>query len=168
MVNVVNMRWSMLSVVAMSAACMRPAGPAEPKPSPAALATQPVEWAQRDPAAPLIPPSVKHLQIVITPGWSNDEHYAWLISEGTEVIALYHLTAKDLTEVISATTRLYAAASNGAVDRSSFVMIGSIHAPSPPPPGPPGMPPFYVGQVIQAAQGVNRAAAGLERSAAGE
>ena len=84
------------------------------------------------------------------------------------MIALYHLTAKDLTEVISATTRLYTAASNGAVDRSPFVMIGSIHAPSPPPPGPPGMPPFYVGQVIQAAQGVNRAAAGLERSAAGE
>lgn len=155
-----NFRWSMLLVVVMAAACLRTAAP--PKASPAALATQPVEWAKRDPSAPLVPRSVKNLQVVITPGWSNEEHYAWLVSDGTEVVGLYRLTANDIGPLIAEATRSYAASTTDPLDRRSFVMMGSIHSPPPRPPGPPGMPPFYVDRVIAAAVNMNRAAAALD------
>src|SRR4051794_16807280 len=116
---VVNFRWSILLVTAMAAACIHTAAP--PKASPAALATQPVDWAKRDPSAPLVPPSVKHLQVVITPGWSNQDHYAWLVSEGTEVVGLYRLTANDVGQLIAEATRSYAAVSTDPRDRGSFV-----------------------------------------------
>jgi hypothetical protein len=97
---------------------------------------------------------VKHLQLVITPGWKNGEHFTWLISGGTDVVSVYHSTGKDLSEIVSEVVQV--SFSPGAVlDRRSFVILGSFKGPPPPPPDPGGFPGSYVEGVFNAAFRLN-------------
>ena len=157
----VKQRWSMLLIGVFVAACAaRTGGPPEaPKPSREALAAKPIEWSQRERGAALVPASVKRLQMVITPGWEKGEHLAWLISDGTEVIAVYHSTGNSVGEIVDAVAHVVYASEGGVADRLSWVLMGAFNPrPPPPPPGPGGMPQIYVEQVMGTAWRLNRQA----------
>jgi hypothetical protein len=154
-------------------ACVGSAKPVlAPKASEAALATKAIPWEKRDQRTPLVPASVKQLQLIITPGWDKDEHVAWLIADGTDVIAAYQSRGNELGEVVDTVTKIYVASASPA-NKMSFVMMGSYTPrPPPPPPGPGGMPQIfpqiYVEEVMRAAWNVNHEAARVNATAIGE
>jgi hypothetical protein len=156
---VTNLRLVTLSISFVFVACAAQAsGPSGvPKPSRAALAAKPVEWAKRSPGTLLVPSSTKHLQLVVTPGWTKQEHFAWLIAEGTEVVTVYRSTNKDLGEILGEVLQRYFPSSSFQ-DTRSFVILGSIKGPPPPPPDPGGFPVPYVESVLAAAFRLNREA----------
>jgi len=160
---VVKLRWSMLIGIFVAACGARSGGPPQaPKPTREALAAKPIEWSQREPGSVLIPASVKRLQMIITPGWENGEHLAWLISDGTEVVAVYHSKGNSIGEIVDAVTHLIYASGGGVADRLSWVLMGSVNPrPPPPPPGPGGLPQIYVEQVMGTAWRLNRQAEAL-------
>jgi len=170
---VVKTRWLTLLIGLVVGACSGSARPVlAPKASEAALATKAIPWQQRDPRTPLVPASVKQLQLILTPGWDKDEHVAWLIADGTEVIAAYRSTGNDLGELVDAVTKTYVASASPA-NKMTFVMMGSYTPrPPPPPPGPGGMPgifpQIYVEEVMRTAWNVNHEAARVNATAIGE
>jgi hypothetical protein len=161
-----NMRYASLVIFVMSAACAaRSAAPtaaptaapsAAPPASRAALEAKPVVWARRDPAVAVIPLTIERLQVIITPGWARGEHFAWLISNGTEVIRVYRCASTEIGEVVDAAIRTIYPTVGTPLDQASFVIVGSIHTPPPPPPDPSGFPGIYVEQVVRTAWNMNR------------
>jgi hypothetical protein len=140
-----------------------------PKPSPAALAAKPVAFTRRDQITAVLSTSITHLQLVITRGWARDEHFAWLISDGTNVLSVYHITASNqLGDVIGAVVNTVYPTVGTPLERASFGVMGSIHAPPPPPPPEPGgFPQIYVEQVLTAAWRMNQEQVRLATPAAG-
>src|SRR5258706_8777192 len=101
--TVVNVRASILILMCvMAAACAaRGAGPpSAPPPSPKVLATKIVAWDARDTAPLALPAQALHVQLIITPGWARDEHYAWFVSNGTDVVAVYRCTDSQRSEIL--------------------------------------------------------------------
>ena len=154
---------SLLLISVMITACgARSAGPpAAPKASRAALAAKPIEWSKRDPAVPIWPASVSHGQLIVTGGWAQGEHYAWAISEGTDVVAVYRCTTDQLGEIIDLAGRAFRPTVSKPGDEASFVILGSFKQPPPPPPDPGGFPGPYVEQVLHAAWTANYEATAL-------
>src|ERR1041385_90737 len=48
-----------------------------------------IEWSKRDPDAPLVPAAARRAQIVVTGAWSADDHLIWVVSDRTELRAVY-------------------------------------------------------------------------------
>jgi hypothetical protein len=158
---------SLLWISLMIAACgARSAGPpAAPKASTAALAARPIDWARRDPAAPVVPASVTHLQLIITPAWAKGEHFAWLVSSGTEVVVVYHCTTAEIGAIIDVSRRAFVPTEGSPLDKTSYGVLGSFNPPPPPPPDPGGFPGPYVESVLHAAWSMNYEAEALEAQA---
>jgi hypothetical protein len=103
-----------------------------------------IEWSKRDPDAPLFPATARRAQIVITGAWSTDDRLIWVVSDRTELRAVYW--TRSATE-LSAALALIARATENIGFQSLFhaylahgggAVIG--HGPGGPPP-PPGIPP---------------------------
>jgi hypothetical protein len=93
-------------------------------------------------------------QLVISGGWQPDERFAWLIADGTKVIAVYRTTTQDeLDELVAKVTRGLVFATVGSPDdKNSWGIAGAIKIPDPPPPPEPGgFPEYYVDRVMTAA-----------------
>ncbi|HEX7837793.1 MAG TPA: hypothetical protein VF469_10035 [Kofleriaceae bacterium] len=151
-----------LMACAVTACAVRAAGPTTatvvPPPSQQVLATKVVAWS-RDMAPRALPAQVKRVQLILTPGWAEDEHYAWLISDGTELVAVYRCTAGQRGEILDVTSRLVMPVVGTPLDKIAFGVLGSIKPPPPPPPGPGGEPGLAVERLPQAyVQGVRQAA----------
>lgn len=154
--------------VSLIAACAGRAGgrPMSPRPSPAALATTDVEWSKRVPTASLWPASARHLQLIITAGNQRGQHYAWFITNGTDVVAAYNVRDVELGDLIikAVTDAQPTVAMPGA--SASFGVLGSIWGPGPPRP-PHAFPEPYVVRVLDQAWRMNREAlAGDHQTAA--
>jgi hypothetical protein len=166
---VVNVRFASLLIVLLTSCAARPApstGASGPPATRAALDARPVVW-KRDSSVALLPTSIRRLQIVITRGWSAGERYAWLISDGTDVIRVYRCASTEVSEVIDAAMRTVYPTVGSPLDKISFGVVGSIHAPPPPPPPDPGgFPGIYVQQVMHTAWGMNREQVQFDEAAA--
>lgn len=167
-----------LMACAVTACAARAAGPATvlaaPPPSQQVLATKVVAWS-RDMAPRALPAQTKRVQLIITPGWARDEHYAWLISGGTELIAVFRCTTTQRSEIFDAASRLVMPTVGTPLDKIAFGVLGSIKPPPPPPPDPGGepglvverLPRAYVLGVLQDARNLNAEQARIEGEAAG-
>jgi hypothetical protein len=156
---VVNVRYPILLNAIFAAACAaqsaRPGTIATAPPaSRAALEAKPVAWTRT--SAELFPKSLGRLQIVITPGWADGEHYAWLIANGTDVIRVYRSRSQEIGEIIDAAVRTVYPTVGTPLDSLSIGVVGSIHKPPPPPPDPGGFPELYVQDVMRTAWGIDR------------
>jgi hypothetical protein len=155
----VNLRWSML-VCAVLAACQpRPPEPQIPR---SAFAAKPAAWSRTSLEALTVPKTAKHLQLIVTPGWAKGEHFAWLIADGTEVLAVYRTLTSELGEVIDEASHRYFSNVPSIIDSRSFVILGSYKPPPPPPPDPGGFPGGYVQSIMLTAQALNKEALRLE------
>jgi hypothetical protein len=153
-------RGILLWVTMMVMACApRAVGPVAPKPSRGALEAEPVDWAKHGALA--IPESAKHIQLIITGGFKRDEHFAWLIVNGTEVVGVFRASPNEVDDVLGTAAGAARAAVSSPIDTASFAAIGIIYTPPPPPP-PHGKPPFfpqiYVENVLRLAWKVNQSA----------
>jgi hypothetical protein len=125
--------------------------------------TRVVAWSRREPAAIVVPPSVKHVQLIITRGWAADERYAWLVFNGTELLGVYRSANDDIAPLVEAIIKATYATAGTPFDEISFHMMGSIKPPPPPPPPDPGgipglverFPRTYVEGVLRAAWNLN-------------
>jgi hypothetical protein len=165
--TVVNVRYARLLIAMTMAACAaRAGGPATvaaaPPASREALAAKPMVWAKRDTSVPLLPTSIGRLQIVITPGWAAGEHYAWLVSNGSDVIRVYRCASTEIGDIVDTAIKTIYPTVGSPLDKISFGVVGSIHAPPPPPPDPGGFPGDYVQQVMRTAWGMNRQQAQID------
>src|SRR5215471_1710457 len=146
--TVVNVRYASLLIATVFACAGRPAptGLVAPPATRAALEAKPVAWAKRDTSVALVPRSLGRLQIVITPGWNAGEHYAWLITNGTDVIRVFRCAGTEIGELVDAAIHTVYPTVGTPLDQVSFGVVGSIHTPPPPPPDPGGFPGDYVQQ----------------------
>lgn len=170
-----------LMTCAVTACAAGAAGPttarlaAPPPPSQRVLATKVAAWQSRDPAPLTLPAQARRVQLIITPGWARDEHYAWLISGGTELIAVFRCTTTQRSEIFDAASRLVMPTVGTPLDKIAFGVLGSIKPPPPPPPDPGGepglvverLPRAYVQGVLQDAWNLNAEQARIEGEAAG-
>jgi hypothetical protein len=164
-----KLRWSSLFLVAMLAACGahggqpnpsdsgQPSGSA-PRATREALAAKPVDWSKRDPAEAVVPTTTRHVQVLVTPGWAREEHYVWVVSDGTEVLRVFRTAGAEVSEAIGAAMRTYYPSQGTPLDAQSFVMLGSFKLPPPPPPDPGGLPGDYVERVMRDAWNLNQQA----------
>jgi hypothetical protein len=153
--------------VTLVACAARATAPVAPKASRAALAATAVEWAKRDPKARLWPASVTHGQLIITRGYDTDERFAWVIAEGTEVIAVYRCTPGEIGDVVDAATLPVRAAVGNPTQDAAWSILGSTDAPGPPRP-PHVFPGPYVERVMRRAWSVNYDPARAEARAGGQ
>jgi hypothetical protein len=122
---------------------------------------EPVDWGKRGTEPLAVPASTKHVQLVITGGATRDEHYAWLIANGTDVIGVFRASSSEVADVIGAAAGAARVAVASPLQTASFVAIGTIYAPPPPPPPhgkPPFFPPIYVEDVMRLAWNVSHTA----------
>jgi len=157
---VVNLRYASLLMMLTIAACAaRAAAPVAvaPRASRAVLDTKAVTWSARDPKIELIPAHVRNLQLVVTRGRVANERFAWLISNGTDVIRVYHATSNaEAADIVAELGKMVFPTVAHPGDDIEWGGTGSVHAPGPAPPGPPGFPDAYVQQVMDIAWGMHR------------
>jgi hypothetical protein len=156
---VVNVRHPMLLSVILVAACAAQAGrpgtvATAPPANRAALEAKAVAWTRT--SAELFPRSPARVQIVITPGWADGQHYAWLIANGTDVIRVYRSTGSEISDIVDAAIRTVYPTTGTPLDQLSIGIVGSFHKPPPPPPDPGGFPEAYVQEVMRTAWGIDR------------
>jgi hypothetical protein len=154
----VNMRLASSLLLAIAACAARP-GPnnvTAPPATRAALAARPSVWSERDKTAALFPRSIGRLQIVVTPGWAEGEHYAWLISNGTDVVRVFRARSTEIGEIVDAAIKTVYPTVGTPLDQLSIGVLGVIHKPPPPPPDPGGLPEGYVQQVMHTAWGIDQ------------
>jgi len=167
---VLHVRCVSFLIILAAAACA--AGttqqPTAPKASRAALDVKPIVWAARDRSEAVLPASVRRVQVVITRGWAKDEHYAWLVSNGTDVIRLYRCTSAEIGDIVEAAVRTVYPTKGTPLDAMSLGVLGSIHTPGPPPPPDPGgVPELYVQHVMKTAWGMNQEQVQIDGKATG-
>jgi len=143
----------MVMIAACGASAMAP--PVAPRPTRASLDAKAVAWSERDPKAAVVPADVRRLQLVITRGRTESERFAWLVSNGTDVIRVYHTTTVEVGELVGTVIRTVYPTGGSPIDKLDWTITGSVHAPGPTPPGPPGFPGDYVEQVMNLAWAIN-------------
>jgi len=156
---VANMRLASFLLLAIAACAARPVGPNDvtaPAATRAALAAKPLVWSERDKTAALFPRSIGRLQIVVTPGWVEGEHYAWLISNGTDVLRVFRARSTEIGDIVDAAIKTVYPTVGTPLDQLSIGVLGVIHKPPPPPPDPGGLPELYVQDVMRKAWGIDR------------
>lgn len=155
-------------LLAVAACAAGPRGPTEvtaPAATRAALEAKPVVWAERDKSVALFPRSIGRLQIVVTPGWAEGERYAWVVSNGTDVIRVFRARTTEIGDIVDTAIRTIYPTTGTPLDQLSIGVLGSIHAPPPPPPDPGGFPGAYVQEVMRTAWGIDRAQARINTGA---
>lgn len=153
-----NLRTASLLLLVLTAGCVTAAvaSPTPPRASRAALEARAVEWRERDPRAALLPAGIRHAQIVVTRGRDANERFAWLISEGTDVLQVFRVDFRELGDFTAAIGDTVFTPIGSPGDSLSWVIVGSIHAPGPNPPGPPGFPDDYIQKIMDHAWNINR------------
>jgi hypothetical protein len=110
-----------------------------------------IEWSKRDPDAALFPASARRAQIVITGAWSADDRLIWVVSDRTELRAVYW--TRNGSELSAALAQIGRATENNGfqslfhayLSHGGGAVIG--HGPGGPPP-PPGIPPKVAQLVV--------------------
>jgi hypothetical protein len=156
---VANLRYTSLLILALAACSARAIGPNDvtaPPASRTALAAKPSIWAVRDRSAVLFPKAIGRLQIVVTPGWAEGEHYAWLISNGTDVVRVFRARSTEIGNIVDTAIQTVYPTVGTPLDQLSIGILGSFHKPPPPPPDPGGFPEAYVQEVMRTAWRINR------------
>ena len=148
--------WALLAL--LLAACPAPTGTAQPGTgtqerlpplSAEARQAKPVPYSRT--VALTWPRDARKLQLVISGGWQPDERFAWMIADGTKLVAVYRLgTREDLSDLLVklAQGSIYAT-TGGVQDTRSWSIAGAVPLPNPPPPPEPGgFPPEYLERVF--------------------
>lgn len=138
-------------------ACPPPGGgtttPTQERPPPVsveALAAKPVPYART--VTPTWPRETTRRQLVISGGWQPGESFAWLIADGTKVVAVYRVTREDMSDLLVKIGQQMVFTSVGTDNKSDWVIAGAVKVPDPPPPPEPGgFPGDYVERVMAAA-----------------
>lgn len=156
----------LLMSIALAACAAHAQGVSEgPKPSPKALEAKPVPW--RTGALEMVPTTIQHLQVIVTPGYRKGEHFAWFTAGGSDVVVVFRASDSDVDEMNDEINQRYVA-SAGTIpgDRRSWVIYGTYKGPGgPPDPGPTGFPEAYVVIVMRLAFDLNLAAIHLDEAA---
>ena len=156
---VANLRYASLLTLALVACGARPLPPNDvtaPPASRAALAAKASVWAERDRSLALFPKSIGRLQIVVTPGWAEGEHYAWLVSNGTDVIRVFRARSTEIGDIVDTAIKTVYPTVGTPLDQLSIGILGVYHKPPPPPPDPGGFPGDYVQEIMHTAWGINQ------------
>src|SRR5262245_54501709 len=146
-------------------ACTPIPQPQPPRPSRTALEAKPIPW--KTGSLSLVPATVQHLQVVVTPGYVKGQQFAWLVANGTDVAVVFSGSSADVAELSAELAHRYFVAEPVIGDRRSYVILGSYHGPLPPPPDPPGFPGLYVEEVLALAFHANLAQTKLDEAAVG-
>lgn len=141
-----------------------------PAPSPRIFETKIVIWDKRDSSPPTIPTTAKHVQLILSPGWDKEEHYAWVFADGTELIAVYRVTGEQRTEALDFAGGLVMPTKGTPLDKYGFGVLGSIVRPNPPSPPDPGgdgglvsrLPRAYVEGIVGSAWNLNNEQAAID------
>src|ERR1041385_3606749 len=164
-----------LALCATVTACMGVRPQPAPPTSPRTLSTKVMMW-KRDAPPMAFPAAARRVQLVITPGWGKNEHVAWVVANGTDVVSVYRLTSTDRVDLIDHALRTLMQENQGIEDHLSWYILGSIKPPPPPPgPGPGGepgpdvlvsnLPRTYVDSVMQTVWNMNLEGARVEGQA---
>ena len=118
-------------------------------------------WPAREPAAPLWPSSAKRVQVVVTTYGTDD--LVWVISNGSHLVAVYHVPADQHDEV-------HARVNKQTTQAMAFVQLRMSRGGDCPktkcatccyvstaPPGVIGRPPPDVAFVLSTAEAMNKA-----------
>jgi hypothetical protein len=109
------------------------------------------EWSKRDPDAPLFPTSAVRAQIVVTGAWSADDHLIWVVSDRTELRAVYWTrNGSELNAALALIGRATESNKFQSLFRPELAHGGGAvigHGPGGPPP-PPGIPPKVAQAVL--------------------
>jgi hypothetical protein len=124
------------------------------KPSAEALSARPIPW--KTGSLQLVAEDIRHLQVIITPGFQRGQHFAWFTAGGREVVVVFSGSSTDIDEMSNELNGRYYPEQGLPGDRRSFVILGSLKGPgNPPDPGPGGFPEAYVVMVMRAAFDAN-------------
>jgi len=119
------------------------------QPTKEALEARPIPW--KTGALELVPQTIRHLQVVMTPGFQKGEHFAWFLAGGRDVVVVFSASSSDLDEMSTELANRYFPEEGVPGDTRSYVILGAIKGPgNPPDPGPGGFPEFYVVMVMRA------------------
>jgi hypothetical protein len=124
------------------------------KPTREALEARPVPW--RTGSLQMVPETIRHLQVIITPGFQRGQHFAWFTAGGRDVVVVFSGSSSDIDEMNNELNNRYFPEQGLPGDRRSYVILGSLKGPGgPPDPGPVGFPELYVVMVMRAAFDAN-------------
>jgi hypothetical protein len=125
------------------------------KPTREALEARPIPW--KTGSLQMVPETILHLEVIITPGFQRGQHFAWFIAGGRELVVVFSGNSTAVDEMSSELSERYFPEEGGAPgDRRSYVILGTIKGPGgPPDPGPGGFPEAYVVMVMRAAFDAN-------------
>lgn len=136
------------------------------KPTREALNARPIPW--KTGSLDMVPTTILHLQVIVTPGYSRGSHFAWFFAGGRDVVVVFSASSSDIDEMNSELDHRYFPTEGSIGDRRSFVILGSYKGPGgPPPPDPGGFPVSYVEMVTQAAFDTNIAEVHIDEARAG-
>jgi hypothetical protein len=152
----VNLRYACLLMSIATAACAAHAqGVTEgAQPTREALSAKPVPW--KTGSLDLVPTTILHLQVIITPGFERGQNFAWFTRGGREVVVVFSATNSDVDEMSDELNRRYFPEEAVPGDKRSFIIFGTYKGPGgPPPPDPGGFPVAYVELVMKLSFDVN-------------
>jgi hypothetical protein len=136
------------------------------KPTKEALNARPVPW--KTGSLQLVPEGIRHLQVIMTPGFHRGEHFAWFLAGGRDVVVVFSASSGDLDEMANELNNRYFPEEGLPGDKRSYVILGALKGPGgPPDPGPVGFPEAYVVMVTRAAVDANVAQVHVDEAAVG-
>ena len=150
-----KLRSALLLLSLVLAGCAAHAqGVTEAKPTKEALEARPVPW--KTGSLQLVPETIRHLQVVMTPGFRRGAHFAWFLAGGKELVIVFSGSSSDIDEMSTELANRYFPEEGVPGDTRSYVIVGILKGPGgPPDPGPIGFPEVYVGMILKAALEIN-------------
>jgi hypothetical protein len=136
------------------------------KPTREALDAKPIPW--KTGSLSLVPETIRHLQVVMTPGFQRGQHFAWFLAGGRDVVVVFSASSGDLDEMSNELNNRYFPEEGVPGDKRSYIILGALKGPGgPPDPGPGGFPEAYVAMVTRAAVDVNIAQVHIDEARVG-
>jgi hypothetical protein len=124
------------------------------KPTKEALEARPVPW--KTGSLQLVPETIRHLQVVMTPGFVRGQHFAWFLAGGKDLVIVFSGSSSDIDEMSTELANRYFPEEGVPGDTRSYVIVGILKGPGgPPDPGPGGFPEVYVTMIQKAALEIN-------------
>jgi hypothetical protein len=137
------------------------------KPTKEALDARPIPW--KTGGLERVPQTIRHLQVVMTPGFQKGQHFAWFLAGGREVVVVVSGSSSDIDEMSTELSNRYFPEEGVPGDTRSYVILGVLKGPGgPPDPGPGGFPEAYVVMVTHAAFDVNIAQIHVDEAPVGK